>query len=114
MLPASMEDAEDVDALALNKIEELVGKTPREDAPETPVVHALPCRILFELRHRVFDCQQELHAESGPLLIVPVAGFLNVGVRERMDVDAPDQDAFRSRISASTSRHGRPAPGLRA
>ena len=32
---------------------------------------------------------------------------------KRTDINAETQDAFRSRISASTSRQGRPAPGLR-
>jgi hypothetical protein len=47
-------------------------------------------------------------------LVVPFTSLLNVGLCEKMDVDVPDQDAFRPLISASTSRHGRPAPGLRS
>ena len=114
MIPASMEDAQNLHVLSLHKIKKLVREPLGEDAPESPVVHPLPCRLLFELPQRVFNSQQKILAKSAPLPGVPVTGILNVGLREGMDVDAPVQDAFRSRISASTSRHGRPAPGLRA
>ena len=114
MIPASMENAQNMYAISLHKIEELVGEPPGEDAPESPIVHALLRRMLFELRQRALNRQQEVCAEPDPLPVIPVTGILNVGLRDGMDADMPHQDAFRSRMSASTSRHGRPAPGLRA
>jgi len=87
MIPASMEDSQNVHASSLHKVEDLVRETLDEDAPQSPIVNALLSRTLFELRERVLNRQQELRAESGPLLVVPVTGFLNVGYRTRMDVN---------------------------
>ena len=100
--------------LAVHEIEEFVGKPPGEYAPKSSIVYALPRRILFQLSQGVPNCQQKVIPQSGPLPVIPSAGTPNVGLREKMDVDSPDQDAFRSRMSARASLHGNPAPGLRA
>jgi hypothetical protein len=50
-----MENTQDVYALALYRVEELVGETPSQDAPESTVVDALPYRLLLELRQRSPD-----------------------------------------------------------
>ena len=100
--------------LAVYEIEQFVGESPGEYAPKSSIVHALPCRMHFQLSQGVLNCQQKFIPQSGPLPVIPSACIPNVGLREKMDMDSPDQDAFRSRMSARTSLHGNPAPGLRA
>lgn len=80
MLPPAMKNSQNMHVLVIHKVKELIGKPPGENAPEPPVINTLPRRMLLQLGQRVLHRSKKFRSKTGPLLVIPFTGFLNVGL----------------------------------
>jgi hypothetical protein len=89
VIAGRVKDAEDYDGVAFDVVEELVGKAPGQDPPESSVVEWKALGRLFQAGERVCHAEKELAAQAGGLALIPLLRLAEVGHGGGADGDAP-------------------------
>jgi hypothetical protein len=83
-----MDDADDFHPVGFDEEEDFVGKAAGQDAPHVLVEHRVMERVLGEGAKGGMDFREELVAEGGLAVLVPIEGFGHVGLRLGADNEA--------------------------
>ncbi len=78
MMLFGMQNSENNDPVALEAIENLIGKTRSKQAVKPAVIVHRTCRMLVETADQFSGLCEELVAQAGLLVFVPIPGSLKI------------------------------------
>lgn len=78
-------------------VEQLVGKTPRQHPAKPAIINRVTLRIANQNLNRSVNLSKELHPKPRSLILVPVLGLPQIGLRPWPNDETP----FHSSIIAS-------------
>jgi hypothetical protein len=89
VIAARMEDAKNNDPVALKSVENLIGKTRRQDSAKSAIIIRMPLRVPAQGLDRDSNVCQEFVPKTWSLILIPIPGLSQISLRPGADEDAP-------------------------